>query len=209
MRIVEQSAEIFNITEDSEKTLEEIARISHSSEHKMDCDCIHGFCDSCVKRRRKFLSHLKNMGHDSIFEHASATFKIVTDRGVSHELVRHRMASYTQASTRYIKYDQGFDVIKPIGMSLLEEGVWIRSIENVEKAYSWDIEDGVPLDRSRDILPVCIATRLFMTANFREWRHILKLRLAKGSHPKMRELAKLILQLLRLNCPVYFEDLCE
>lgn len=207
MKEITQSATLIQCTRDAEKMLERIARVCYNSEDKMRCDCDNGDCEKCRTRRAAFLGGLKRNRHESIFEHASATFLLVTDRGITHELVRHRLASYTQSSTRYIKYDDEMPVVSPIFTSKEEETAWRSAMETAERSYRELLEAGVPAQNARDVLPTCTAAKLFVTANFREWRHILQLRLAKGAHPKIRVLSKLILERLAPHCPVYFEDL--
>lgn len=204
---VEQKAVLVQCSPEADKMLERIARVCYNSEDRMACDCADGYCAKCVARREKFLGGLKERRHDSVFEHAVATFMLTTDRGITHELVRHRLASYTQSSTRYIKYDEGLPVVRPLFTSAAEEEAWRSAMEAAEIAYRNLLESGVPAQNARDVLPTCTAANLFMTANFREWRHILKLRLAKGAHPKIRVLAKLIWEVLCPLCPVYFADL--
>ncbi len=207
MREVEQSATLIQCTPDAEAMLERIARVCYDSEDRMACDCADGRCDKCLARREKFLSGLKERRHDSIFEHASATFLLVTDRGITHEIVRHRLASYTQSSTRYIKYDDDLPVVKPRFDSPAREAAWREAVLAAEQTYRRLLADGTPAETARDVLPTCTAAKLFVTANFREWRHILKLRLAKGAHPKVRLLAGLVWRELAPRCPVYFADL--
>ncbi|MCC8181044.1 MAG: FAD-dependent thymidylate synthase [Planctomycetes bacterium] len=209
MREIEQSAELVQATPDAGRMLERIARVCYNSENRMMCDCVDGMCTKCVARRDKFLGALKDKRHDSVFEHASATFKIVTDRGITHELVRHRLASFTQSSTRYIKYDDGLPVVKPFGLAAAEEDDWHQAMLAAESAYVRLLENGTAQQDARDVLPTCTAATIFITANFREWRHILNLRLAAGAHPKIRALAGLIWQQFHPLCPVYFEDLAK
>lgn len=204
---VEQSAELMQCTPEPEAFLERIARVCYNSEDRMACDCADGRCEKCRARREKFLSGLKERRHDSIFEHAVATFRLVTDRGVTHELVRHRLASYTQSSTRYIKYDAGVPVVLPAFASPAEEEAWRRAALAAEEGYRAMLAAGAPAQRARDILPTCTAAVIFVTANFREWRHILRLRLSRDAHPKIRELAWLIWEQLSPLCPAYFADL--
>lgn len=206
---IEQSAALVQCTPNAAQMLERIARVCYNSENRMACDCKDGECGNCRQRRDKFLGGLRNNRHDSVFEHASATVFLVTDRGITHELVRHRLASYTQSSTRYIKYDDDLPVVRPLFGSEAEEKIWRESMLESEKRYRELLEAGVPPQNARDVLPTCTAAKLFVTANFREWRHILQLRLAKGAHPKIRVLAGKILNLLTPHCPVYFEDLKE
>lgn len=207
MKELEQSAELMQCTPDPEAFLERIARVCYNSEDRMACDCPDGRCEKCRARRAKFLSGLKERRHDSIFEHAVATFRLTTDRGVTHELVRHRLASYTQSSTRYIKYDADMPVLRPAFESAAEEEAWRRATLAAEEGYRAMLAAGAPAQRARDVLPTCTAAVIFVTANFREWRHILKLRLSREAHPKIRTLARLIWEQLSPLCPVYFADL--
>jgi len=210
MREVEQQAELVQITANAEHMLERIARVCYNSESRMQCDdCNDGSCKKCVTRRTEFLSGLKSKHHDSIFEHAVATFKLTTDRGITHELVRHRLASYTQSSTRYIKHDDGMPVVVPFFRTEAEERIWRGAMYVAEDAYAKMLAGGTPPQIARDVLPTCTAATLFVTANFREWRHILQLRLAAGAHPKIRALALLIWRQLAPHCPVYFDDLAR
>jgi thymidylate synthase (FAD) len=207
MIIVEQTAELVRATHNAEAMLERIARVCYNSEDRMVCDCADGECEKCRARRAKFLGGLKERRHDSVFEHASATFRLVTDRGITHELVRHRLASYTQSSTRYIRYDEGIPVVPPLFRSDAEEREWRSAVEAAERAYRALLDAGTPAENARDVLPTCTAATIFVTANFREWRHILRLRLAQGAHPKIRLLARQALEKLAPHCPVYFNDL--
>ncbi len=204
---LEQSAEMIQCTPNAAVMLERIARVCYNSEARMQCDCADNNCEKCQARRDKFLGGLKERQHDSIFEHAVATFKLITDRGITHELVRHRVASYTQSSTRYIKYDDGLPVIRPFLSTPEEETEWRNAMLAAEKTYQTLLKNGMQAQNARDVLPTCTATTIFVTANFREWRHILKLRMAGSAHPKIRVLASLIYDQLAPQCPVYFADL--
>ena len=207
MILIEQNAQLVQVTADAAETLERIARVCYNSEERMQCDCADNKCEKCRARRDKFLGGLKERRHDSVFEHAVATFKLTTDRGITHELVRHRLASYTQSSTRYIKYDEGIPVVPPLFKSEAEEREWRKAMEAAEKAYQTLLDNKTPAETARDVLPTCTAATIFVTANFREWRHILRLRLARGAHPKIRLLARQIWEKLAPHCPVYFDDL--
>lgn len=206
MHVIRQSVELVQHSPEPDKLIERIARVCYNSEDKMACDCADGYCDKCRARREKFLGGLAGKRHDSVFEHAVATFRIVTDRGITHELVRHRLASYTQSSTRYIKYDEGVPVVEPIFVKDGEREAWQAAMAAAEKAYADLLSSGVPAQNARDVLPTCTATTIFMTANFREWRHVIALRAAPGAHPKIRELAKMIHAALVPLCPVYFRE---
>ena len=206
MRTIQQSVELIQHTPEPAKLLERIARVCYNSEDRMACDCADGDCPKCRERRDKFLGGLAGKRHDSVFEHATATFKIITDRGITHELVRHRLASYTQSSTRYIKYTEGLEVVEPLFVMDGEREDWAGAMLAAEKAYSSMLERGVPAQNARDALPTCTATTIFMTANFREWRLVVELRSAKGAHPKIRKLAAMIHAEMMKLCPVYFKD---
>lgn len=205
MIIMEQSAELVQHSPEPEKLIERIARVCYHSEARMACGCADGYCGECRKRRDAFLGGLARRGHESVFEHAYATFRLVTDRGISHELVRHRLASYTQSSTRYIRYDQGMPVVEPVFSAAAEREAWAEAMLAAEKAYLGMLAAGVPLQNARDVLPTCAATVVFMTANFREWRHVIALRTARGAHPKMRGLFELVRTALAPLCRVYFD----
>ncbi|MDR1535965.1 MAG: FAD-dependent thymidylate synthase [Planctomycetota bacterium] len=207
MRETEQSAELVRCTPEADWLLERIARVCYNSEDRLECDCPDGRCSRCRERRDKFLAGLRDRRHDSIFEHAHATFRLVADRGVTHELVRHRLASYTQSSTRYIKYSDGIPVVRPFFASPDREAAWRRAMLAAEAGYRELLAAGAPAQEARDVLPTCTAAVIFVTANFREWRHILKLRLGREAHPKIRALARMILAELSPLCPVYFSDL--
>ncbi|MDR1611315.1 MAG: FAD-dependent thymidylate synthase [Planctomycetota bacterium] len=209
MIILRQAVELVAATVNADRLIERIARVCYHSEDKMACDCADGYCDKCRARRDAFLGGLARRGHESVFEHAGATVKIVTDRGISHELVRHRLASYSQSSTRYVKYAAGLPVLAPVFAGDFERQAWEQAIAAAEKTYLAMLDRGVPAENARDVLPTCTATTLFMSANFREWRHVLRLRLAAGAHPKVRELSRSILDLLAPLCPVYFSSLAE
>lgn len=206
MKIIKQSVELVQHSPEPDKLIERIARVCYNSEDRMACDCADGYCEKCRTRREKFLGGLAGRRHDSVFEHAFATFKIVTDRGITHELVRHRLASYTQSSTRYIKYEDGLPVVEPFFVKEGEREIWLKAMAEAESAYAAMLSGGVPPQNARDALPTCTATTIFMTANFREWRHVIELRSARGAHPKIRELAALIHADLAKLCPVYFRE---
>ena len=173
----------------------------------------------------EFVRKLIERGHESVLEHVSATVRCVTDRGVSHELVRHRIASYSQESTRYCKYENGIAVIPPpfVKMTFLtdEDGKWkydmqdiptadwVGAIQRSEIAYLQLLDNGVSPQLARSVLPTCLKTEIVVTMNAREWRHFLALRFqgkAGTPHPQMKELTEKILGVLRAWCPVLFEE---
>jgi len=145
-----------------------------------------------------FVKKLVSSGYESVLEHASMTVKFVCDRGVSHELVRHRIASFSQESTRYCNYSTGkFDgqitFILPFwAQDICDKdsafSCWKQSCESAEKSYMRLLELGWKPEFARSVLPNSLKTEIVVTANMREWRHILKLRCSEKAHPQMREL---------------------
>jgi thymidylate synthase ThyX len=133
--------------------------------------------------------------------------------GNSHEIVRHRIASYSQESTRYCNYSKEkfgaeISVVQPPGLSNDAYGEWKASCERAEAAYSRMVSDNmaVPPQIARSVLPTCLKTEIVMSANFREWRHFLKLRTSKAAHPQMQEVAGMIRRILVEQCPEVFDD---
>jgi len=154
---------------------------------------------------------LKN-GHESVIEHASATIAIVCDRGVTHEIVRHRLCSYSQESTRYCNYSSKkfgaeIKVIQPPDLHGKTLEIWKQTVLACEIAYIELIANGVKPQIARAILPNCLKTEIVMTCNFREWRHFLKLRCAPAAHPQMQEIANMVRVVLQECCPIVFEEL--
>lgn len=162
----------------------------------------------------QFVRKLILSGHEAMVEHASVTFRIICDRGVTHEIVRHRLASYAQESTRYCNYAKDkfgneLTFIKPL---FWEEGssqykLWYNMCEETEQAYMALINAKATPQEARSVLPNSLKTEIVVTMNVREWRHFLKLRCAPDAHPQMREVAKMILAEFRENVPVLVEDI--
>jgi thymidylate synthase (FAD) len=207
--IVPQSVTLQSITPDAELLIEQAGRCCYKSEGK-----------TCPGSAAKMLAMLLKRGHESVLEHASATFLVTTDRGITHEMVRHRLASYSQESTRYVDYiikDEGdpeetaeisINVIPPL--SLKEDYkdplflVWYRAMQSAENAYRSLRQNGCPPQVARDVLPTCLKADIWMTCNFREWRHFIKLRAAKAAHPKIQVIAKEVHRLLNEQAPNVF-----
>lgn len=158
----------------------------------------------------KFVAGIIARGHESVLEHQSISVRFITDRGVTHELVRHRIAAYTQESTRYCNY-AGKDIlfIEPVFWSVDDEKYdhWHCSMEQVEIDYNELIRDGATPQEARTVLPNSLKTEIVVTANIREWRHIFRLRTAKTAHPQMRALMIPLLQELKDRLPVLFGDI--
>lgn len=139
-----------------------------------------------------FVDKLKRLGHLSVFEHVSASVRLVTSRGVTHELVRHRLASYSQESTRYCDYgDKNVVFIEPAqwdSWTATQKRLWHDAMSDAESAYHDLRAAGLPPQEARGVLPIDLKTEIVVTANLREWMHIFDLRCASAAHPQIREL---------------------
>lgn len=185
------------------KKIEQCGRVCYKSESKIKDDSAEKFVASIIKR-----------GHESVIEHTSFTVKFIVDRGVSHEIVRHRLASYSQESTRYCNYskDDFQSEITFIEPYYLAEGSpgwmeWMLAMEAAEKAYFNLLNIGHSPQEARAVLPNSLKTEVMMTANLREWRHFLKVRTSKAAHPQIREVAIPLLHELQRLIPVIFDDI--
>jgi len=161
-----------------------------------------------------FLKSIIARGHESVLEHASITVRLICDRGVTHEIVRHRIASYSQESTRYCNYSSDkfgseITVIKPFFWNEDPEKykIWCQAMDACEKAYHDLIEAGATPQEARSVLPNSLKTEIVMSMNLREWRHFFKLRTSKRSHPQMREIAIPMLEAFKERLPVIFSDI--
>lgn len=174
-----------------------------------------------IEKRNKFIASRIRDAHESVLEHSMLTVKFICDRGVSHELVRHRLCAFSQESTRYCNYSGGVTFIIPPWVDI-EPGIypredaysitytddfWLDSLYAAEARYKELLHCGWTPQQARSVLPNATKTELFMTANYREWRHILKLRIEKAAHPQMRELMQPLLIELKENIPVIFDDI--
>lgn len=191
MRIGKQQVELLSPQSYEELTekIEIAGRVCYQSEPKGDPE--------------KFIRMIIKRGHESVLEHGSLTFKLRTNRAIANEIVRHRLASYSQESTRYVKYDD----IEFIPGERLKGSYAVDMLSRLEDAYRFLINQEFKPEEARDILPNATATTLVMTMNFRELRHFLKLRLDKAAHPQIRELAGMILEILKEKYPVFVEDI--
>ena len=156
--------------------------------------------------REKFLKNLIDVGHESIIEHGSLSFLITTDRACANQIVRHRMASYSQESTRYVNLSD-FDIVLDKSYTYAEQLAIKITCKGILETYEYLGGDKKSTrDKARAILPQCTATRLYMTMNFRELRHFLKLRLDKAAHQSIREIAYQILKIMKEEYPVFVFD---
>jgi thymidylate synthase (FAD) len=213
VKIVQPSVSLEWITENALQMIERAGRTCYKSEDRITDDSA-----------TQFAGMIKQRGHASVVEHACASFRIICDRGVSHEIVRHRIASYSQESTRYCnyakeKFGNEISVIVPPGIEACKTNTdldcqcdkcrvvhqWFFAMEEVERTYINFVKQGMSPQIARSILPNCLKTELVMTANFREWLHFLDLRTSVAAHPQMREIAGMIEDILVKECPVIFK----
>lgn len=172
----------------------------------------------------KFVGMILRRGHESVLEHEKVSVRIVCDRGVSHEIVRHRLASYSQESTRYCDYggDGQVSYIIPPWTSYTEgeylndahiltgdyaETMWANNCLEIEQLYRNLRKAGWTPEKARSVLPNSLKTEIVMTANLREWRHFFKLRAGSAAHPQMQEIAYPLLKKMRELVPVVFDDI--
>jgi thymidylate synthase (FAD) len=205
MKIINAKVEIIDKLDRLEmlKKIELIGRTCYKSEDKITDD-------SC----KQFVKNIIARGHESVLEHVSFSVRFTCDRGVSHEIVRHRIASYSQESTRYCNYSKGdfngeITVIEPCFLVPGTAGydMWYRACQMAEQYYFSMLDWGCSPQEARAVLPNSLKTELVMTANIREWRHFLKLRTSKAAHPQMREIAIMLLNMLVEIVPELFGDI--
>ena len=215
MLLVKPSYEILHVDDSALKLLELAGRTCYKSEGRITDDSAEPFV-------RRIVHSYK---HESVIEHANITVKFIVDRGVTHELVRHRLCAFSQESTRYCNYGKQGHVtfvippwvpVEPGEYDLqdnLRDGretktwVWMEAMVMAENRYLSLLESGWTPQQARSVLPNSLKTEIVTTANFREWRHILKLRTSKAAHPQMREIMDPLLSHLKMLVPVVFEDI--
>lgn len=208
MRVINAGYEIISDLNGEEilKHIERCARICYKSENRIT--------DGSAE---KMVAALIRSGHEAMLEHYSFTVKFICDRGISHELVRHRIASFAQESSRYCcyakdKFGKELTFINPCFWEPDSDNYarWFHEMDEAEKTYLAMIESGATPEQARDILPTSIKTEIVMTANLREFRHFFKLR-AEGTtgkpHPQMLEITIPLLKELKQKIPVVFDDI--
>jgi thymidylate synthase (FAD) len=208
MQVIEPSFDIlsgpevlYNVIVD----LERIGRVCYKSEDKINEDS-----------SSRFITQIVKSGHHSVLEHQSITVRFIHNRGFTHELVRHRLASYSQESTRYCNYSKDkfgneLTFIKPYWWD--DESVsyiggarayWQNTMEDIEKRYLGMLNCMLSPQAARGILPNDLKTEIIMTANLREWMHVFKLRTANAAHPDMRRVMKPLQKELHQRLPEIF-----
>ncbi|MDD5650958.1 MAG: FAD-dependent thymidylate synthase [Candidatus Nanoarchaeia archaeon] len=205
MKIIEQSYEILSITHPKEqlRLIEKIGRVAYKSEDKINKESY-----------KDFIKMIKERNHQSVLEHSFLSVKFITDRGISHELVRHRLASYTQESTRFCNYskDKFNNELTFINNPLmLNFPISLnRYLIECEQLYILSVSHNVPPQIARAILPNCLKTEIVISTNFREWIYIFNLRLFnKTAHPQMRSLLKPLYIELQEKYPEIFDNNIE
>lgn len=213
MKVIKAKYEILTPIngEEALKSIELAARTCYKSENLITADSA-----------KRIVSRLIESGHEAMLEHYSFSVRFTVDRGISHELVRHRVASFAQESTRYCNYTKDkfggeLTFIKPCfwDEESLEYSLWVESCQYAEKIYTWLNDHGATAQEARSVLPHSIKTEIVMTANLREWRHFFKLRAAGTTgapHPQMLEVAAPLLNEVKQLIPVVFDDIepsCE
>lgn len=211
MQIVNAGYEIVDNLNGAEilKKIERIARVCYKSEELIGEGTAERLVGNLIKR-----------GHEAMLEHFSFSVKFAVDRGVSHEIVRHRVASFAQESTRYCNYGNKGGEITFIEPCYLKDssipnwdikyGAWRAMCENAELMYLRMIKAGATPEEARAVLPTSLKTEIVMTANLREWRHFFKLRavgVTGKPHPQMLEVSVPLLKDLQKQIPVIFDDL--
>lgn len=205
MKIIEPNVEFITPVDGNVilKRLEQCGRVCYKSEDKTTEESAEKFIQNIIKR-----------GHESVLEHCSFTLKFTCDRGVSHEIVRHRIASFSQESTRYCNYSNDsfgneITVIKPCYFD--KQGIpyfiWKDACMFAEKQYFELLKHGCSPQEARAVLPNSLKTEVVMTANLREWRHFFKLRCSPAAHPQMREVAIKALNMCKDKIPIIFDDI--
>lgn len=184
------------------KKLERYARVCYKSEGNMS-----------EAGTERFISSKISLGHESIIEHEKITVMFVVDRGVSHEIVRHRIAAYSQESTRYCNYagdrfGSEIAVIEPFFYTESEKyDIWKKGCEAAERAYMDLIRAGSTPQEARAVLPNSLKTEIVATYNMREWRHFFKMRCAPAAHPQMRQVAIPLLLCFKERLSALFDDI--
>jgi len=205
MKIIKPYFEILGDPDPSSilRNLESFGRVCYKSEGNITVDSASPFIRKILKS-----------GHESVIEHEKLSVRIVCDRGVTHELVRHRIASYSQESTRYCNYSKNkfgnqLTFIKPCFWieGSPEYTLWEEQMRSIEMCYLALIRSGAAPEQARSILPNSLKTEIIVTMNLREWRHFFRLRTSERAHPQMREIAMPLLTRMHELLPPVFEDL--
>ena len=202
MKIINQSISVLTTQTEIDfmiKRIEKIGRVCYKSEDKITKDSHKTFIQNIIKR-----------GHESVIEHCNISVKVITNRAISHEIVRHRIASYSQESTRYCNYSNdkfGKELIFINPSENIDFRVWSTTMDIIEDRYFDLLERGANAQDARGILPNDLKTEIVMTLNLRSWRNFFKLRIDKAAHPQMRKVANMILNDFKDKIIIIFDDI--
>lgn len=197
MRIVEPSYKILSYPADLKK-IEFAGRVCYNSHHR-----------TTENSSETFVKNLINRGHFSVLEHESITVVFTLDRATADQLRTHRLTSPLMQSTRYVNFSKGefqgdIPFIEP---RLKNKNRWAQMMMMCEEAYLYSLEDGDPPEVARYYLPPCVATEMIVTANIREWRHILSVRKAADAQKEIRDIITKLFNELKSLIPIVFDDL--
>jgi len=214
MQLIDQSYEILKYPEDACLDIESIGRTCYKSEDKI------------TGRREdaeKFVKVLRDRGHHAMLEFGIMQVKFITNRGVTHELVRHRLCSFAQESTRYCNYGgKDMEFIKPVWLAQKDIDAYfmehdaitpivayqfLSSLSESEMSYKYLLDNGWKPQQAREVLPNALKTEIVVQANLREWRHIFQLRCSSDAHPQIHALMLPLLHEMQEKIPALFEDI--
>ncbi len=213
MKLVKPSFEVLNTDRIGVTSLIRIEKAGRT--------CYKSDSDLSINTAFEFIRRLLKRGHLSVIEHESFSVRFIIDRGVSHELVRHRLCAFSQESTMYCNYSGGVTFIIPPWVDV-EEGIydyqtrlkvpeesniWLFTMRHLENQYLRLLRLDWTPQQARSVLPNSLKTEIVVTANLREWRHIFTLRTAKTAHPQMREVMIPLLHRIQMLIPVIFDDI--
>jgi len=230
MKIIDQSYEILSLPESVLELIEAAGRTCYQSEEKIGCAALDNdrqekcsaslwepLNDNCVNTlcgghsSHKLTKMLLGRGHHAMLElGGDITVRFITNRGVTHELVRHRLCSFAQESTRFVRYDGNMEFIRPAwwdDSSLYTRNSWEQCMSIAETGYIDLLQSGWRPEQAREVLPNSLKTEIVVKANIREWRHIFQLRCSKKAHPQIRALMLPLLAELKEKTPVVFDDI--
>ena len=212
MILIKPSHKILFISPKPLETIEVAGRTCYKSEDKITKGSAEKFVKMIIKR-----------GHLSVIEHAYMSVRFICDRGITHEIVRHRLAAYSQESTRYCNYKGGVTFVippwirdincgeykfeDPLFLPCSSSKVWFHAMLDAEIDYIDLLELGWSPQQARSVLPNSLKTEIIMTANLREWMHVFSLRTSKTAHLQMRELMIPLLEEMKILVPIIFDDI--
>lgn len=199
MKIIQQTWQWIQKPHSPLQIIESAGRTCYKSEDKITDSSAEKFAHMLVSRK-----------HLSVIEHISASVRFITNRGVTHELVRHRLCAFSQESTRYVRYNDEMFFIQPVWWDDATEEqktMWTEAMDYAEKTYCALIDAGWRPEQAREVLPNSLKTDIVMTANLREWRNVFQQRTATAAHPQIRALMIDCLKGFKKEIPVLFDDI--